>query len=96
MRVRDLVYLVYVENDAYFGLVGRKPSSVKVDAAQERWRHTSGHDQEWRQIGEDVFWPYGWGYTRPGLVFGVFDRTKLKHLRAMLRAVDEVPGHPVG
>lgn len=83
---RDLVFLVYSPNICYTNLVVRRPEGVTVDLEAGTW----SYGDHTFKIGEFALC----FYARGGVPIGVFDRTKLPHLREMLEAQSDATARP--
>jgi len=81
MRLRDLVYLITSPNPCYLTLTKEKPEGVIIHLDTQTW---TSHG-ETRPIGDSpIEFPF------PRVVFGVYDRTKMTHLRALVFAVQDI------
>lgn len=88
-RREDLIYLVYDANVYYVHLVEKIPVGVEVDLVDGTWKYeTLQYRTERLLIGKGIA-SFGQNYQRPGMPIGVFDRTKLAHLLALLRVSED-------
>jgi len=75
----DLVFHVWPTNSCYIRLQERRPPEVTIDYFNGTWTY---QDKTYK-IGDTKLSPYG---SREGTPYAVYDRTKMGHLQAMVRA----------
>jgi len=85
-RKKNLIVLVYGMNTAYTLLQTEVPKEVEIDTREGTW--TYGHLTF--RIGESCTSFYAYG----GVPVGVYDRTKLSHLRNVLEASSQLARGP--
>lgn len=78
---KNLVFLRFTSNVCYVEVVEEKPKDVTLNLEAGMW---SWHGGEYK-IGDNR--PRAWGQEQ---TIGVYDRTKLSHLNAMVQAASEV------
>ncbi len=88
MRLEDLIVLRFTHNDAYVEVVTVHEAEVRVDLSTRRWYFRVGDSPvQVYKIGEANVGARG--TTRHRYVIGVFDKTRLSHMNAMVRAAIE-------
>lgn len=87
MDEKDLIYLVFAESNCYESVVQEKPSDIEINIKEGKWTHKYGSSciipghPVTLDIGEMRHIHCN---GRECGIIGVYDRTNLKHLDAMV------------
>lgn len=91
MRQEDLVYLIYSQNTCYLSLVEKPPGIAAVEINLENetytawWFQGGSRHRNAQKIGSGRLMQY----PSPNNLIGVFDRTKLADLKAIVALTQE-------
>lgn len=88
-RREDLVVLRFSQNDCYVEVVSVEKAGVRIDETVRRWNTVAGNWAEWSDIGTTNGVEHARGTTRSGYVIGVYNRMRMSHMNAMVRAATE-------